>query len=68
MAGVSGPIRRPSPGSPLNGLNYSETDSRHTKASGQGWESVDGNSGTMDEHTWEKSGSFPDGPGAWRQT
>lgn len=68
MAEVSGHIRRPTPESPLNGLNFSETDGRHVRATGAGWHPVDGGSGCMDPQTFEKTSSFPDGPGVWRQT
>lgn len=68
MAEVAGHVRRPTPEHELNGLNFDETDSRHNRATHQGWTPVDGNSGPMNEETWEKSGDFPDGPGPWRQT
>lgn len=51
-----------------NRENYSETDSRHTLASNQGWHLVDGNSGITDGHNLESTRDFPDGPGRWRQT
>ncbi len=48
--------------------NYDATDGRHSKSDHQGWESVDGNSGTHAEGDFIAKGRFPDGPGKWRQT
>jgi len=67
MAEVSGHVRRPTPDRPLNGLNYSETDNRHTRATHRGWTPVDSGSGEMNERTWEKTSDFPDSP-PWKQT
>jgi len=48
--------------------NYSATDGRHSKATSEGWVSVDPNSGTHVGEDGKAHGSFEDGPGKWRQT
>lgn len=65
---VSGKVKRPSPSNELGGLNYNETDNRHTIATHKGWTPVDGNSGPMNPATWEKSGDFENGPAPFKQT
>lgn len=49
--------------------NYNATDGRHNKADHQGWPSIDHHSGPVSDTDFgNTTGSFPDGPGVWRQT
>ncbi len=48
--------------------NYSATDARHSKATSEGWESVDPRSGEDVGEDGKAARRFPDGPGKWRQT
>ncbi len=48
--------------------NYSATDARHSKATSEGWESVDPRSGENVGSDGKAHSRFPDGPGKWRQT
>jgi hypothetical protein len=54
---------------PRHAVDYNATDGRHGRESGMSpWDSVDVNSGVASDTDWSKTGSFPDGPGSWRQT
>jgi hypothetical protein len=67
----SGQVEQPNENGSDSGRNenYNATDGRHNKADHQGWPSVDGNGGETSQHDFaDKTGSFPDGPGPWRQT
>ena len=68
-----GEVTQPSESSrgagPHHAVRYNATDGRHSRESGMApWTSVDVNSGEASESDFSKTGSFPDGPGAWRQT
>jgi hypothetical protein len=67
--GAEGSVTKPHAGSGMHSENYDATDGRHNKADHQGWPSVDPMSGPTSETDFgSKTGSFPDGPGVWRQT
>lgn len=72
-ADAEGSVTTPEPTArthgPITGHeNYNATDGRHNKADHQGWESVDGKSGTHVGEDGQAHGKFEDGPGKWRQT
>lgn len=66
--GAAGEVSHPHVGGGGHMENYNATDGRHNRADHQGWPSVDGNSGVASTEDFGRTGSFPDGPGAWRQT
>jgi hypothetical protein len=70
---TNGAVTQPSEASqgaaPYHAVRYDATDSRHSREAGLSpWDSVDVNSGIASTTDFGKTGRFPDGPGAWRQT
>lgn len=72
--GMPGTVTQPTPSSlsagPNHAVRYDATDARHNLETGfRPWTSVDTMSGpTSHDDFANRTGSFVDGPGVWRQT